>query len=268
MSEIDNRIVRMSFDNGQFERGVSNTLATLSKLKDALKFGASVTGLGDLQYAFEAIDPSKLEHAIDRINYRFSSLGVAGARVIENLVDKAMGGVDRVLGQIKSGGLNRALNLQNAKFQLKGLDIDWDASGISKNVDEAVSGTAYGLDAAAKAASQLAASGIQIGDDMFRSLRGIAGVASMTNSTYEDISRIFTGIAGNNRVYGNDLLMLAGRGLNATAELGKALDKTEAEVKEMVSKGEIDFKTFADAMYNAFGEQATKANETFEGVVY
>lgn len=157
------------------------------------------------------------------------------------------------------------MNIEQAKFQLKGLGIAW--SSIEDDINYGVKDTAYGLDSAAKVAAQLSASGIQIGDNMKTALRGISGVAAMTNSTYDDIGRIYTTVAGNGRLMGEQLLSLSGRGLNAAAALAKYLGKSEVEVRTMVSKGQIDFQTFADAMDSTFGEHAKAANETFTGAL-
>ena len=96
----------------------------------------------------------------------------------------------------------------------------------------------------------------------------------MTNSSYEDIGRIYTQIAGQGRMMGDQLLQLSGRGMNAAATLAEYLTKvgngakvTEADVRDMVSKGKIDFDTFATAMDETFGEHAKKANETFNGAM-
>ena len=42
---------------------------------------------------------------------------------------------------------------------------------------------------------------------------------------------------------------------------------TQAEVREMVSAGEVDFQTFSDAMYATFGDAAQGANATFSGAM-
>ncbi|MDN6656003.1 MAG: tape measure protein, partial [Bifidobacterium crudilactis] len=47
--------------------------------------------------------------------------------------------------------------------------------------------------------------------------------------------------------------------------LGKHLGKTSAEVSDMVSKGKIDFQTFADAMQEGMGGAAQSAGATFTG---
>ena len=102
---------------------------------------------------------------------------------------------------------------------------------------------------------------------MHTSLRAISGVAAMTNSSYEDISRIFTTVAGNGRLMGDQLLQLSSRGLNVAATLGETLHMTEADIRDLVSKGKISFEVFASAMDDAFGAHAKDANKTFEGAL-
>lgn len=267
---VDERVVEMRFDNDKFEKNVKTTMSTLDKFKEKLKFSGASKGFEEINTAANKVSFNKLEQSINAIQNRFSTMGIVGMRIIENLTDKAMMFVSKirsfVTDGIVSGGIRRATNLENARFQLQGLLNDAEAvEAVMQNVNDAVHGTAYSLDAAATVASQLAASGMKAGDEMFSALRGVAGVAAMTNSSYEDIGRIYTQVAGQGKLMGDQLLQLSGRGMNAAATLAKYLNKSEAEVREMTSKGEIDFKTFASAMDDAFGEHAHKANDTFNG---
>lgn len=257
-SNVEERVVALRFDDKDFERNAERSLNTLDKLDRELQFKGGVHG-------FEQI-----ESAISKVADRMSTFGIIGATVLSNLTNSVISFSKNLLlaipRQMIQGGQTRALNIESAKFQLSGLGILWE--DIYDNIDKAVAGTAYGLDEAAKVAAQLAASGVAYGDaqsDMAHALRGISGVAAMTNSSYEDIGGIFTTIAGNGKVMSDQLRQLSTRGLNAAAKLGEVLGKSEAEVREMVSKGSIDFVTFANAMDEAFGEHATKANETFTG---
>lgn len=278
MSSIEDRIVRMRFDNDDFERRIGKTMSSLDRLKEKLQFKDSSAGIKKMQAGFDSFTFTPLLKGIEAIEHRFSAVGIAGATLVQDLTRSAINAAKSLeqatIGQIKSGGWNRAMNIANAQFQIEGLGYSW--SKVEKAVSYGVKDTAYGLDAAASAASQLAASGVDFektiktvnGQDltqMHRSLRAISGVAAMTNSSYEDISRIFTKVAGNGRLMGDELLSLSSRGMNAAATLGKALGKTEAEIRDMVSKGKIDFKTFADAMDDAFGDHAKEANKTFTG---
>ena len=269
---IDQKVVEMRFDNAQFEQNVKTSMGTLDNLKKSLNMDGATRGLENVNQAVNNMSFDRMASGIEALQDRFSTLGIIGMRVIQNLTDAAMRfankGLSFVTEGIVQGGIRRAMNLENAHFQLQGLLKDeTKVTAVMKNVQDAVDGTAYGLDSAAKAASQLAASGMAAGDDMFKALRGIAGVAAMTNSDYESIADIFTTVAGNGRLMGMQLTQLASRGLNAAATLGEQLGVTEAEVRDMVSKGKIDFQTFANAMDNAFGEHAKKANETFTGSI-
>lgn len=264
-ANIEERVVQMRFDNKQFEQGAEQSLRTLDKLENVLDQLGSGGGL------------EKIGTALDSLQSRFSAFGIAGMAAIENITASVMRLAANMLtaipNQIISGGKNRALNIEQAKFQLSGLGVAWE--DIYDNIDKAVAGTAYGLDEAAVVASQLAASGVAYGDaqsDMAKALRGISGVAAMTNSSYAEIGHIFAGISGTGHVMTQDLRMLEGRGLNVAAKLADVLNETtgtaqytEATIRDMVSKGQIDFLTFARAMDFAFGEHATKANETYTG---
>src|SRR5690606_850216 len=135
--------------------------------------------------------------SVDNISSKFNALGAIGFSVLQRLTNAALdlGGraLNAVLGPIIEGGERRALNLEQARFQFKGLGLDVEAAMAAAN--EAVLGTAYGLDSAAKAAGQLAASQVPI-SGMTDVLKGIAGVAAMTSREFDDVSHIFTTVAG------------------------------------------------------------------------
>lgn len=277
MSAIDQRIVEMKFENHLFERNAATSIKTLDKLKQALDFNGTSNSINELEKSANKIDFSSLANSVSNLESRFSTFGIAGMTVIQNLTNEAMKLghtlVNKVMGPITTGGWNRATNIDKAKFQLEGLHVAW--SEIEKDINYGVSDTAYGLDAAAQAASQLVASGVKFGETygetgnspMAKALRGISGVAAMTNSSYEEISSIFTTVAGQGKLMTMQLRQLESRGLNAAANLGKVMDKTEEEIRSMVSKGEIDFATFSEKMDEAFGEHAKAANKTFEGAL-
>lgn len=244
---VDERVLSMKFDNASFEKNAKVTINTLDKLQRSL-------------------DTTKLSKNISDLYSYVTKIGNEVKTFIA--IKYAIKGIDAALKSVTEGGKRRAENLENAHFQLQGLLKDEEkVSEIMNDVSKSVDGTAYGLDAAAKVASQLAASNVKAGDQMFTALRGIAGVAAMTNSSYEDIGRIFTQVAGQGRLMGDQLLQLSGRGMNAAATLAEEFGLTEAAVRDMVSKGQISFDMFSQAMDSAFGEHAKKANETMTGAL-
>ncbi len=137
------------------------------------------------------------------------------SRITNAAIDTASRLAGIVFDPLLSGGKQRALNIENAKFQFRGLGMDVDAA--MESAKQAVLGTAYGLDSAAKAAAQFGASGVKVGDDMTNALRGIAGAAAMTNTSFDEIASIFTTVAGMGKASNQQLNQFSFRGLNAAA---------------------------------------------------
>lgn len=272
-NSVDTRIVEMQFDNAKFERNIRQSMNSLNELDKALQMKDGVKGFEKIEKAADKMDFSKMEKSLSFLEYRFSALGMTAAKIIDRTTTKIGNLFSKIesmtLGQMKSGGMARALKLEHANFMLDGIlkNAEQVKEIMDKAVSPAVDGTAYGLDAAANAASQFVASGIQDIEKLKTALTGISGVAAMSGSSYEEISRIFTKVAASGRMMGDEVLQLSTRGINAQAELAKYLKKTTAEVQEMQKKGQISFEIFANAMNDAFGEQAKKANETYTGAM-
>lgn len=282
---VDTNVVQLKFDNKQFEQGCKESIETLEKLKKKIDNTGSGDALSGLGKAANNIDLSKLSANIDAVNKRFSALGIVGMTALSEITKSAMNLAHHILtvipNQIRHGGWNRAMNIENAKFQLEGLSIAW--SKVGEQISNAVSGTAFGMDQAAKAASQLAAAGVDIGrkfkeafdyketgkmiDEMEMALSAISGVAAQTNSSYDDIARVFMQVSATGKLMTQDMNQISARGVNVVATLGKQMGKTQAEIRDMVSKGKIDFKMFSEAMYDAFAKNAFKANNTFKGAL-
>jgi tape measure domain-containing protein len=75
MSSIDDRVVKMTFDNAKFETGVATTMATLTKLNHALQSIGSTSGLAGIQKAANQIDLSGLSSNIDKLKQNLASVG-------------------------------------------------------------------------------------------------------------------------------------------------------------------------------------------------
>jgi len=268
----DKRIVELELNNKNFEKNAQVSINTIDKLKKALKMDGAEDGFQRIEASINPNVFKPLEDGIDALNKKMGVSGKFSAGVIKNIADDAVRYGKQIwnntIGQITSGGSSRALNIANSKFKLEGLGVAWDEA--SKDISAAVDGTAYGFDAAATAAAQLSTAGIKLGESyggMAHSLKAISGIAAMTNSSYEEIGYIFSQIASAGRLMGQDAMQISTRGINVTQVLAKQLNKTTDEIQEMQRKGEISFAMFAEAMNDAFGDQAAKANDTFQGAM-
>lgn len=253
MSSVDNRIVALEFDNKQFQREIRKTAESLRE------FDADLNNVGSRS----ALD------GLDALNERFSTIRTIGMLTFANLTTSAIefgaSLIKNVINKITTAGMSRAMKLEQAKFLIRGMGQDVEA--VMKSANDAVSGTAYGLDAAASAAAKFGAAGLKAGDELTSALKGVAGVAAMTGNSYESISEVFTDAAALGKASGMILSRLEQRGLGVTQIMAKALGTTTEGVKEMAREGEISFKQFAQIMNDAFGEHAQKANETYAGAL-
>ncbi len=262
----------MRFNNEQFEKGIKETIASLDQLKESLKINTNSLNLNTLQKAVNNFSMDTIIQSLETVADRFSTLGIVGMNVINRMTNGVIQLGAKIasisVGQIITGGKGRAQKVADARFKLDGLLKDAEkVQSAFDSASKAVDGTAYGLDSAVSIASQLAASNVQLGEDMDSALRGVAGLAAMTGSSFEDMGQIFATVAGNGRLMGMQLTQISSRGINVAAELAKQMNTTEEEIRGMVSRGQISFKQFASAMESAFGDQAAKANETLTGAL-
>ena len=284
-TEIDKRVVEMRFDNKDFEKNVQKSLTTIDKLKMALDFDGG-KGFDTLTKAANKMDLSNVGRQIEQVQAKFSTLQIAGYTMVQELTKAFIGFGKNIwnstLGQIKSGGMSRALKIEQAEFKMRALaknmfDASMDADVLDRKIDglmskmgtaidNAVTGTAYGYDAAADVASQLMASGIRDAEKMESYLKGVAGAAAMTGNSFEQLGHVFTTVASNGKLMTMQLRQFSTYGLNLSATLAQQLGKSEAQINEMVTDGKISFEQFADALSEAYGDAAQKADDTFAGV--
>lgn len=267
MSNVENEVVSMEFDNEAFEKGVQSTLAMIEMLKDSLEFEGVKDGFSSIEAAAQNVNLQSIADNVDTIRDRFSAMGAVAFTVLQDITRGALSFAQQVgsavLNPILEGGRQRALNIEQAKFQFRALGLSVEDSMASAL--DAVRGTAFGLDEAAKVAGSFGAAGLQAGEQMTTALRGVAGLASLAGTSFSDIGSVFQDIAAQQVLSLQDLRRFQDRGLDVITPLARQLGVTTNELRRMASDGEISFQQFAAAMSDAFGDQATKANETYTG---
>ena len=254
MPSVDKRVVQMDFQNAQFQKGVSETLGSLKSLTEEINntTGAKLDGLAS---------------SVDNVGSKFSGLnviaGTALAKLTSGAIDAGLNIAKSLWDPIVEGGKKRALNIEQAKFQFEALGMDVDAT--MKSASNAVSGTAYSLDEAAKMASIFGTSGVSAGGEMEEALKAVAGTAAMSGAQFMEVGDIFADVYGKGKAQAEDFNRLAARGVGGKNVVAKYLGITQEEVGELAAKGQISAKQFSDAFSQAFGASAQKANETYTG---
>lgn len=294
---VDTKVVELKFNNDNFADKVDSTLIKLQQLNKNLDTVGVSDPFKNLSKNVKDVDVSGINDGVKEIHASFSKLDVVATTALANITNSVVNLGKKMVANLVSpikkgilqGGLARARNIEQATFSFEGQKIGKSKGNESlsyyKEVMDAVLGTSYSYDVAARAASQLAASNVGVeksmrkladgtkieskvlNADMTKALLGIAGVASMTGRSFDDVSRVFTKVAGNNRVYAQDLQSFSAMGLNAAAVLGSQMGKTEEQIYEMVKKGEIHFAEFSKAMSDAFGAHAKDSTLMFQGAL-
>lgn len=179
---------------------------------------------------------------------------------------KSIGAIGAAIGGLAiGGGISRALKLDEAEFKFKAMGIDVEKA--MKSCNEAVTGTAFGLDAAATVASQLGASGVKAGEQMTEALKGAAGMAAMGGVSLERVGMVYAKVAAQGKLQGDELMQFSEMGVNALGALADYFGVTQQAAREMVKNGEVDFAEFSAAMNKMYGDAAKGANETFSGAM-
>ena len=197
------------------------------------------------------------------------------SEAIVRVFDKVTGKIKDMAGKIKdiassiggmviSGGIDRALNLENAKAKMSTFTKSTEQlDEIMKNVQDSVDGTKFSMDAAATVAAGLFAAGIKEGPQMERSLRLVGDAAQVSGRSMDEIGAIFNKVAASGKLTGQELNQLSDSGIPVLQLLADSTGKSVEEVKKLVSAGKIGFEEFADAMEKGLGGAAQKAGATF-----
>ena len=89
---VDEHVVKMTFDNKQFEKNAQQSLNTVEKLKSSMNFEATVKGLDKLEdgvaQSNKALD--SLNDSVDKIKDRFSNLGIMGVTALQNITNSVI----------------------------------------------------------------------------------------------------------------------------------------------------------------------------------
>ena len=269
---VDSRVVEMKFDNKDFEKNVSTTLSVLEKLESKIKFAEGTKGLENLGKAAGSVDMSGLSDGVEQVSVKFSALQMVGMAVMNNLVNAAFdigkNIYSNTIGLLTEGGKQRALNVEQAKLMLKGLKLSGDEiASVFKSADTAVTGTRFGLDEAVKAAAQLKASGVGVGNEMTQSLRAIGGAATMTNSDFTSMAQVFMKVASTGRLMGGELRQLSLKGLAAKEDIMSVYNISSDNYDRMQKKGLITYEMLITTMEQRYGDAAGMANITYSGAL-
>ncbi len=171
-------------------------------------------------------------------------------------------------GLALKGGIDRALNIEDAQAKLRGLGHDAQSiETIMGSALDAVSGTAFGLGDAATIAANAVAAGIPPGKELTRTLSLVGDAATIAGTDLSDMGAIFGQVATAGTLMGDDIAQLQDRGIPILQLVGEQMGVTAQEAKELASEGKVSFDTFRDAIEAGMGGAALASGNTFRGAL-
>lgn len=196
---------------------------------------------------------------------------LASAAIIKGIgaVNKGINSIGNAIGNlITKPGLDRALNIENARFKLQGLgNTAEQTEQIMQNALAAVKGTAYGLDEAATVAASAVAAGIKPGEELERTLKLVGDAAAISGRDMAAMGAVFNKVATSGKLQGEELNQFADAGIPIVQLLADTLGKTTEEIYEMSKAGEIGFADLQKAIEKGMGGAALTMGQTFSGAL-
>ena len=89
-TSIDQRIVEMQFDNGQFERGAKQSIETLDKLDKSLDLRESAKNLTALSDAGKNFSLDGVASGIEVVQQKFTALEIMGITALQRITNQAI----------------------------------------------------------------------------------------------------------------------------------------------------------------------------------
>ena len=81
---VDERVVKMEFENKNFEKSAKTSINTINKLKESLNFNNIVTVLTNSLNLLNKTDLSSISKEVESVKVSFSALQIVAATALSN----------------------------------------------------------------------------------------------------------------------------------------------------------------------------------------
>lgn len=196
MNDVDNRIVSMEFDNKKFETNIQTTIKSLKNLDESLLLKNASKGFSEVEKSASKVSLAPLSDAIDKINHRFSTLGIVGDQVIRNLVNfTTRAGKEMVsaftIDPVKTGFQEYETQINSvqtilANTKKEGASIDQVNAALNE-LNHYADMTIYNFTEMTRNIGRFTAAGVDL-DTSVSAIKGIANLAAVSGSTSQQTS--------------------------------------------------------------------------------
>ena len=192
--EIDEKVVRMQFDNSNFESNVQTSLGTIGRLKQSLNFSNSSKSLENIGDAAKSVNMSPLSNAVETVKNKFSGLEVIAVTALANITNSAVNAGKRIISALTIDPIKDGLSeyeLQIKSVQTIMGNTGKDVKTVNKALDELndyADLTIYNFSDMTQNAGMFTAAGVGLEDTMV-AIKGIGNWAAYAGASASDMSR-------------------------------------------------------------------------------
>jgi len=285
MASVDNRVVRMEFDNAVFQKKIADTLTSLSHLDKALKLTGATKGLTDVSAASKKVDLTPIGTGVQSISAGFLALSTIAVTALSTITHAAItSGTQMVkslsLDPILDGFREYELNIGSIQTILANTRADGtglqEVNAALDQLNDYSDKTIYNFGQMTKNIGTFTAAGVDL-DTSVASIKGISNLAAISGSSAEQAATAMYQLSqavstGTLRLMDWNSVVNAGMGgevfQKALFETGVAMGTiTDAPVgttfEEWTSKG----NSFRDSLQEGWltGEVLTNTLKGFTG---
>lgn len=194
---VDDRIVRMQFDNKEFEKHAQTSMSTLDKLKKSLEFKNVAKGFQNVNNGIQSITFSPIQNGIDAVTSHFSRMEMTWSMVLANMINKAIDTGTKMVNALTIDPVKTGF--QEYETQMNAIQTIWantkdkgtSMEDITQALDELnkyADQTIYNFTQMTNNIGRFTAAGVEL-DTAVTAIKGISNLAAISGASAEDASR-------------------------------------------------------------------------------
>ena len=198
---IDEKLVQIKLDNSDFTKKASDTVGIFGKLSAAFKslspidLSKTISGIKALNGNIGKTDVSKIAEDVDVVASRFSSLGIIGVAVLQNIANRVtdlglrMGKALTVQPLLDGMGEYeiKLKSIQTIMSNTMGKNTLEDVTGVLNELNQYADQTIYNFAEMTRNIGTFTAAGVGL-EDAAVSIKGIANLAAASGSNSQQAS--------------------------------------------------------------------------------
>lgn len=193
---VDERVVRMEFENKNFEANAKATMSTIDKLKEKLNFTGAAKGVKEIDTAAKSINLSSLASGVELISKRFTTLGIVGVTALQNITNQVLRTAQNMMNQftlapIMSGFSEYETQLNSVQTILANTSMQGttlrDVNAALDELNTYADKTIYNFTEMTRNIGTFTAAGVDLKTST-EAIKGIANLAAMSGSSSQQAS--------------------------------------------------------------------------------